>query len=346
MPLFSVIIPVYKVEAYLFECVDSILQQTYTDFELILVDDGSPDNCGKICDEYASKDERIHVIHKENGGVTSARLAGAEAAVGTYIVCIDGDDWVKSSYLEKFAECIGEYSPDLLCCGFVEVYPKRTIEKTICSTDEFYDKERIQNYIFPSLIENKDGSDVPSYICGKAIRRNLFVSQLVTVNKNLTIWEDELVGKTCLYYANSIFFIKDCMYYYRRNSSSVTNVKKAMHWDYPMIVGQHYESHIDMGAFDFQEQVYRRIVTFLYVDAMSQFFRKESYKSIVCDIKTHLQEPYYQNAIDKCCFRGSWKMQLKRFVLKHHICRYLWLHNCVCIYQKNALSKKSRKFEK
>ena len=100
----SVIVPVYKVEKYLHRCIDSVLAQTFTDFELILVDDGSPDNCGKICDEYAEKDERIHVIHKENGGLSSARNAGLDIATGDYIVFIDSDDYVENCLLQLVAE--------------------------------------------------------------------------------------------------------------------------------------------------------------------------------------------------------------------------------------------------
>ena len=104
MPVISVIVPVYNVEKYLHRCVDSILAQTFTDFELILVDDGSPDNCGKICDEYAEKDSRIHVIHKVNGGLSDARNAGLDWAFANsnseWVTFIDSDDWVDKYYLE------------------------------------------------------------------------------------------------------------------------------------------------------------------------------------------------------------------------------------------------------
>ena len=104
MPQISVIVPIYKVEQYLERCVDSILNQTFTDFELVLVDDGSPDNCGAICDEYAKKNERIVVIHKENGGLSDARNAGIEWALNNsgseWITFIDSDDWVHIDYLE------------------------------------------------------------------------------------------------------------------------------------------------------------------------------------------------------------------------------------------------------
>ena len=105
MPTISVIVPVYKVEKYIHRCVDSILSQTFTDFELILVDDGSPDNCGKICDEYAEKDIRIHVIHQENGGLSAARNAGIDWVFANsdseWITFIDSDDWVHPEYLER-----------------------------------------------------------------------------------------------------------------------------------------------------------------------------------------------------------------------------------------------------
>ncbi len=99
--LISVIVPVYKVEDYLSRCVDSILSQTYRNIEVILVDDGSPDKCGEICDRYAQHDPRVRVIHKENGGLSDARNAGIEIAQGQYISFIDSDDWVHPEFLES-----------------------------------------------------------------------------------------------------------------------------------------------------------------------------------------------------------------------------------------------------
>lgn len=99
-PEISIIVPVYKVEAYLKKCIDSILSQTFKDLEIILVDDGSPDECGKICDEYAEKDSRIRVIHKENGGLSSARNAGLDIAAGKYVGFVDSDDWIEPDMYE------------------------------------------------------------------------------------------------------------------------------------------------------------------------------------------------------------------------------------------------------
>lgn len=113
MPTISVIVPVYKVEKYIHKCVDSILSQTYRDFELFLVDDGSPDNCGKICDEYAKIDDRVIVIHKENGGLSDARNVAIDRANGDYLTFIDSDDYVAENHLESMYQAIVNTDSDL-----------------------------------------------------------------------------------------------------------------------------------------------------------------------------------------------------------------------------------------
>ena len=115
---FSVIVPCYNVEKYIHQCVDSILEQKYQDFELILVNDGSTDQTAAILDEYKSLDGRITVVHKENGGLTSARKAGANIAQGDYIVCVDGDDWVDYKQLDEYSSIIDQYNADIICCGY------------------------------------------------------------------------------------------------------------------------------------------------------------------------------------------------------------------------------------
>lgn len=140
MPTISVIVPVYKVEPYIHRCVDSILAQTFSDFELILVDDGSPDNCPQICDEYAEKDNRIHVIHQNNGGLSAARNAGLDAARGECISFIDSDDWISPNMLSVMYEAIQSTNADMAICGVNTVY------------DENYSTEQ-----YPSDYDMKDG---------------------------------------------------------------------------------------------------------------------------------------------------------------------------------------------
>ena len=118
-PEISVIVPVYNVEQYLVKCIDSILSQTFTDFELLLIDDGSPDRCGEICDEYAKKDERIRVFHQENSGVSTARNIGLEMMKGQYLAFVDADDWIYPHYLQYLYEALqGNEAAGLIIHGF------------------------------------------------------------------------------------------------------------------------------------------------------------------------------------------------------------------------------------
>ena len=117
--LISVIIPVYKVEKYLDRCLESIVNQTYKNLEIILIDDGSPDNCPAICDEYAQKDSRIKVIHKANGGVSSARNKGIDVATGDYIGFVDSDDWIEPDMYETLIKNAEQYNSDISRCSYV-----------------------------------------------------------------------------------------------------------------------------------------------------------------------------------------------------------------------------------
>ena len=118
MPKVSVIVPIYKAEKYINRCIDSILAQTFTDWELLLIDDGSPDRSGEICDEYAENDPRIRVFHKANGGVSSARQMGQEEAVGEYTIHVDPDDWVEPTMLEELYAKAEADDADMVICDF------------------------------------------------------------------------------------------------------------------------------------------------------------------------------------------------------------------------------------
>lgn len=137
--MISVIVPIYKVEDYLRRCVDSLLAQTCGDFELILVDDGSPDRCGEICDEYAAKDPRIFVIHKENGGLSDARNAGLEIARGEYIAFVDSDDWVSPRYLELLLKALESTGSDICECGIFRTAGEDCPEDTRDTAPEIFD---------------------------------------------------------------------------------------------------------------------------------------------------------------------------------------------------------------
>ena len=124
--LISVIVPVYNVERYLRQCIESITNQSYKNLQIILIDDGSKDNSGKICDEYAEKDKRVEVIHKENTGVSAARNTGLDNAKGEWITFVDADDWVEKNFCEILIKKATENESDCIACGYNKVYCNNT----------------------------------------------------------------------------------------------------------------------------------------------------------------------------------------------------------------------------
>ena len=151
MPLLSVIVPAYNVESYLEQCVDSILKQTFTDFELILVDDGSPDRCPQICDSYAKKDTRVQVIHKENGGLVSARKAGLIASMGTYVTYVDGDDWIEPDMYEVLLTAAIGQEADMVVSGLLHDDGKQTTPVRCNLPAGVYKNERLKELYAKAL---------------------------------------------------------------------------------------------------------------------------------------------------------------------------------------------------
>ena len=137
----SVIVPVYNIEPYIRECLDSIVNQTYSNLEIILVDDGSTDSSGLICDEYAQKNKRITVFHKPNGGLVSARKTGVLLATGEYVTYVDSDDWIETKAYEELAKIIEHYYPDILAFGFKKEYTNFAVERQEALECGFYSRE-------------------------------------------------------------------------------------------------------------------------------------------------------------------------------------------------------------
>ncbi len=320
-PKFSVIVPIYKVESFLMPCVDSILAQTYRNFELILVDDGSPDACPSICDAYAEKDDRVRVVHKANGGVGSARIAGSEVATGDYVCCVDGDDWVHPAYLEKFAEAIQKTDADVVCSGSIWAYEEKNVYYPLSYTPGFYDEAGIRETFFSFLIENEQARYFSVSIWNKAYRRSLYVPEQLSVNPQIKIGEDVACVTSVISKAKSLYVLEDCLYYYRQNPASMTKEKKAFAWNGPGLIYNHIKNRIDLEQGDFQDQLYRKTIHGIFSVSVTQFYRKESYRTICKDIKEHLKDPVYAEAIKK----AKYKCLYGRLVIIALRYRMMWL---------------------
>lgn len=317
-PLFSVLIPVFKIEKYIEECVLSITNQSFSDFEIILIDDGSPDSCPEICERLRKNDSRIKVLHKKNEGVAKARRDGAEIAEGEYVICIDGDDWLKKDCLAKISEVVQKKNIDIFCFGMLADNGKQTTPLGINYREGFYSKQAIEKEIFPLLIQKSDASYFIPSLCGKVIRRQLFLDN-VLANENVTIGEDGACVIPCVFHANSMYISNECFYFYRYNSESATKGKKVFNWDWPKLVANHIENRIDINYDDMQRQLYRKITHDIFSVVVSQFNRKEKYSVIVKDINMHLDDKVYKEAIQKCEFEGSIKARIMTIVLKKRI---------------------------
>lgn len=172
----TIIVPVYKVEKYLRRCLDSLVNQTYKNLEIILVDDGSPDNCGAICDEFVQKDSRISVIHKENGGLGSARNAGLEICNGVYVLFVDSDDWVENNYVEVMLDYKTENN--IVCCGYNAVYSGEVITNCIGEIKKYTALSFIDTMLTFGL-ENANGTasnPIGNYMWNKMWSKSFFVS--------------------------------------------------------------------------------------------------------------------------------------------------------------------------
>ena len=197
--MISIIVPVYKVEEFLPQCIESIINQTYRDIEVILIDDGSPDNCGTICEEYAKRDKRIRVFHKENGGLSEARNYGIVRATGEYVGFVDSDDWIEPNMYEVLVNIAKEKQADIVGCSFFFEYPKKTLARKIIEKDfdnnielckaliydevdtslwtKLYHKSCFENVIFPNGHVSEDIVTMYQFF--------LNVKSVVTISKPL-----------------------------------------------------------------------------------------------------------------------------------------------------------------
>ena len=328
MPRFSVIVPAYNVEEYLEKCIKSVLNQTYKDFELIVVDDGSPDSSGEIADKYGNEDNRVKIIHKKNGGLVSARQAGANVAIGEYIICLDGDDWLDEVCLERFNQIITEYNSDIVCCGSIWAYTDNNISHSITDSFTSYNKEQIIQNVYPQLIEDKNGRYFPPTVWAKAFRREAYIKMQMEVDTKINIGEDHACTKPIIYNVENISVIPDCLYYYRQNDASMTKVPKAFSWEIPMLLSKHMEKIIPMDKYDFQKQVYRFTIHNLFNVCSSQFNRNEKYEVIKKDIIDHINISYYKKAVKNCEYNiKNWKGMLAKITIKYKLIWMMQMYN-------------------
>lgn len=216
MPAVSIIVATYNADNYLERCLNSIALQTMTDFEVIVIDDGSTDNTGMIADSFAKKDNRFSIIHKVNGGVASARQAGVENATGDYIIHVDSDDWVEPNMLEELVECAEKENADMVICDYYEI--NKDGEQYNCQRP--YPLDRLS--IWGQMMNTLAGS-----LWNKLVKRTCYTEYHITFTKGINLEEDKLICLKILSKDISVTYLNRAYYHYDHtqniNSTSITN---------------------------------------------------------------------------------------------------------------------------
>lgn len=224
-PFFSVIVPAYNAEKYIFRCVDSILSQTFTDFELIIVNDASKDNTLQICQKNFSDDSRVKLINlSENGGVVNARDIGIKNSVGQYICWVDADDYIDSHRLKTFYDTISEYDVDIVLSGWTLDKPnkKSKIKDAIPAGVYKGDDYNIIRQNFFRFNKSKFNRNVSPNVWSKAARKSLYMHTLDVIDRNLKIGDDTPRTVVAFYKASSLAVIDDCSYHYVVQENQMT----------------------------------------------------------------------------------------------------------------------------
>ena len=325
--MISIIIPVYKAEKYLHRCVDSILAQSHTDFELLLIDDGSPDNCGPICDEYAVKDNRVRVFHKENGGVSSARNLGIKHAQGEWLAFIDSDDYVHVDYLK---ELYGYNEGADLIIGSFQMIGSSIFVNGIIQINTF-----TRTQLKKALLLYGGGENF-GCACFKLYRRTIIAKHNILYDENISASEDWLFTLEYLKYVCGVCTSDKPYYYYERGNTESLSQHIRNFDTYFYAMEQFYNKVHDIESYLEIEDL-----DFLYIDVIRNYIRKQvsylyynqtdGYNEKIKKIKKLINNPYVKIVLkDKTRSKGRKKYRLFDFIALNRLYRILLVYIYIC----------------
>ena len=293
-PLVSVIVPVYNVELYLSRCVDSILNQTYKNIEIVLVDDGSPDRCPEICDEYRNKYENVMVVHKKNGGLASARNAGMDVASGEYLFFVDSDDWIDNTCIEDLVHIAEQYQVDFVRTrGKYANWPNYENGK-VCDfgiermmVQGVYTHERIKTDLLPICIATKQitfGPIVSAW--GNLYKTSILEENHIRFFEDIKYSEYAIFNVRVLFAIDYLYYLNDTQYYnYFFNPTSITKSYRPDRWKSNKIqISRFDELFANENRYDIQNQLWLKRI-FLILNALSErnYLKSKKEKAEYCD---------------------------------------------------------------
>lgn len=226
MPVISVIVPVYNAEQYLEKCIESILNQSYLNYELILIDDGSVDRSGDICESFRKRDQRIRVLHQQNGGAVKARLKGALSACGAYFAFVDADDWLDVDFLEKMISWADQSNADIIAMGICKEFQSKTEYVYNRLPEGLYEGERLK-YLYENMLyyDGQYKFGITQYLCNKLFKKEVIIPNM-DIDPRIYDGEDVAILYPSLLTAERVYLGNDCSYHYVYHNGSVSSKKR------------------------------------------------------------------------------------------------------------------------
>lgn len=330
--LFSVIVPIYNASLTLDRCISSVLCQTYSNFELILVDDGSLDNSLQVCMNYADMDRRVVVLHQDNRGHTAARQAGLETARGNYILFLDSDDWFEPNLLDDGAAAIGEAHCDLALFGHRAKHKNTDMAFPLCSTTAFYNTIK-QSPLFPQLIMDERGKAISRALWGKIYARNLIKKWLPLVPNEIMTGEDMCCFLACAKEAKGVVIMSGVYYNYQVANGTTSRKGDPLALTRCRYTVEFLASYIADDDPEIQLAVDRLVIQQMYSALTRELLSDKQLTNVRQDLKKLKSYAASEKALMGFSSVSA-GLRLKHFLIKH---RLIMITKLICLFRKKGL---------
>lgn len=341
----SVIVPVYNVEQYLEQCLDSIVNQTYLELEIILVNDGSTDQSAKICRRFASQDHRIKIINQINGGVSSARNSGIREATGDYISFVDSDDWLGNETYKKMIEVAkNNQNIGVIMCDFVNV--KNNVSEKISANIRrgFYNKMDIVKEVYPTLLVTEDLGRLPIVsACTCLFKKELLVHNEIKFDVSLRYAEDYLFMADVMVHANSFYYLKGLfLYNYRQYEFSRSKKYQSEWWDNFLYLNKKLNDLLfDNKDYDFSRQIKLQLIhSVLFLCSAILQNDKISTKEKLIFLRKLFNSQILKSTFSNLDFnKQSFGLKIVLYLLKYKMVKSYWVYTNVFLELNNKRKK-------